>query len=263
MKQPELGRKLSDFRKEKGLTQEQLSEKSRVNIRTIQRIETGEVIPRVNTLKILLEILGRNFEEVNGDKDHYVVEKPGIIQLAWIAGTIIIACNIFYIGIALLRDIYFIGNVIQHLNAPLLMFSMVLLIIFNLGIVQVGKTFDNPYLIITAYIGILLIVLANITSIARIYTFNPHIQTAAKIFIALNGINGIFYGTGLIILKKELNDLALAAGIMMILNSVFLVIPVDIFQFIGLFFSVPSMLLQIFLFYKVQTKSFNVNISMV
>jgi transcriptional regulator with XRE-family HTH domain len=263
MKQPELGRKISEFRREKGLTQEQLSEKSRINIRTIQRIEAGEVIPRANTLKIILEILGRNFEEINGTKDHYVVEKPGIIQIAWIAGTMIIACNIFYIGIALLRDVYLIGNFIQFLNAPLLMFSMALLIIFNLGIIQVGKTFDNSYLVITAYIGIVLIVFANLTAIARPYVFSPYIQTVAKMFIALNGINGIFYGTGLILLKKELDDLALVAGIVMILASVFLIVPVDIFQFMGLFVSVPSMLLQIILFYKVQTKSIHLNASMV
>lgn len=263
MKQPELGMKISGFRKEKGLTQEQLSEKSRINIRTIQRIETGEVTPRINTLKIILEVLGKDFEEINGLKDHFVVEKPGIIQLAWISGTMIIACNLFYIVAALLRDVYLIGNIVQFLNTPVLMLSMVLLILLNLGIVQVGKTFDNPYLIITAYIGMILIVLSHFTAIARPYVFNPHINTAAKIFLALNGINGIFYGTGLIILKKELNDLALFAGIIMIITSFFFLVPVDIFQFIGLFFSVPSMLLQIIIFYRVQTKSIHGDILLV
>ena len=42
MKQPDLGLKVSEVRKEKGLTQEQLAEYCEVTPRTIQRIENGE-----------------------------------------------------------------------------------------------------------------------------------------------------------------------------------------------------------------------------
>lgn len=38
MKQPELGKKISELRKAKGLTQEELVEKCNLNVRTIQRI---------------------------------------------------------------------------------------------------------------------------------------------------------------------------------------------------------------------------------
>lgn len=38
MKQPELGKRISELRKEKGLTQEELVEKCNINVRTIQRI---------------------------------------------------------------------------------------------------------------------------------------------------------------------------------------------------------------------------------
>lgn len=58
MQQPELGRQLTALRKEKSLTQEELAEKSHVSVRTIQRIEAGEVMPRTITVKILLEALG-------------------------------------------------------------------------------------------------------------------------------------------------------------------------------------------------------------
>ena len=46
MQQPELGRRLTALRKERTLTQEELVEKSHVSVRTIQRIEAGEVLPR-------------------------------------------------------------------------------------------------------------------------------------------------------------------------------------------------------------------------
>jgi transcriptional regulator with XRE-family HTH domain len=44
-------------RKSKNLTQEQLAELSKVNLRTIQRIENNENTPRVYTLKLICDIL--------------------------------------------------------------------------------------------------------------------------------------------------------------------------------------------------------------
>lgn len=57
MKQPELGKKIYESRKAKGLTQEQLVEKCNLNVRTIQRIEAGDVTPRSHTIKSLFEVL--------------------------------------------------------------------------------------------------------------------------------------------------------------------------------------------------------------
>lgn len=51
MKQPELGKKILELRHSKGLTQNELAEKCNLSIRTIQRIELGEVIPRSFTIK--------------------------------------------------------------------------------------------------------------------------------------------------------------------------------------------------------------------
>lgn len=57
MKQPELGRKIIELRKKKGLTQEELVDKCKLNVRTLQRIESGEVNPRSYTVKIIFETL--------------------------------------------------------------------------------------------------------------------------------------------------------------------------------------------------------------
>ena len=57
MKQPELGKKIAILRTKKGLTQEELVNKCNINVRTIQRIETGEVTPRNSTIKIIFEAL--------------------------------------------------------------------------------------------------------------------------------------------------------------------------------------------------------------
>ncbi len=60
MRQPELGKKIAELRKAKGLTQEELVEKCNINVRTLQRIETGEVTPRSYTIKIIFAELDYN-----------------------------------------------------------------------------------------------------------------------------------------------------------------------------------------------------------
>lgn len=50
-------------RMEKGYTQKELSELSNISVRSIQRIENGEIIPRTYTLKTLAGILGRSYED--------------------------------------------------------------------------------------------------------------------------------------------------------------------------------------------------------
>jgi len=60
MKQPELGKKIAELRKAKGLTQEELVEKCNLNVRTLQRIESGEVTPRSYTIKVIFAALDCN-----------------------------------------------------------------------------------------------------------------------------------------------------------------------------------------------------------
>jgi XRE family transcriptional regulator, regulator of sulfur utilization len=60
-----LDQKILQLRKAKGITQEELAEDTRVSIRTIQRIESGESIPRPYTLKRIAEVLDVSYEELN------------------------------------------------------------------------------------------------------------------------------------------------------------------------------------------------------
>jgi len=50
--------KIKDLRKRRGFSQEQLAEESKLSLRTIQRIENGESIPRGDTLIKLTQALG-------------------------------------------------------------------------------------------------------------------------------------------------------------------------------------------------------------
>ena len=53
MNQHEIGNKIIELRKGKGLTQEELAIRCGINVRTVQRIEAGTVSPRIATLKLI------------------------------------------------------------------------------------------------------------------------------------------------------------------------------------------------------------------
>jgi transcriptional regulator with XRE-family HTH domain len=72
MNQPELGKKVAELRRAKGLTQEELVSKCNVTVRTLQRIESGVVTPRSYTIKTLFAALDYdiyNFSESSPSKE--------------------------------------------------------------------------------------------------------------------------------------------------------------------------------------------------
>lgn len=60
----EIAKKIVESRKSKGLSQEELAELSKVNLRTIQRIENNENEPRGKTLILVCDALDLNVEEL-------------------------------------------------------------------------------------------------------------------------------------------------------------------------------------------------------
>jgi len=83
MNQPDLGKKIADLRRAKGFTQEELVEKCNLSVRTLQRIESGEVSPRSYTLKVIFAALDYDFydsSEVKLSK----FSKTGFIISNWL-----------------------------------------------------------------------------------------------------------------------------------------------------------------------------------
>ena len=71
MNQPDIGLKVAELRQGKGITQEQLAEYCEVSTRTIQRIESGEVEPRVFTRNNLSNVLEFDFGEDNTQNETF------------------------------------------------------------------------------------------------------------------------------------------------------------------------------------------------
>nr|WP_295930638.1 helix-turn-helix domain-containing protein [uncultured Dyadobacter sp.] len=57
--------KIRTLRKAKGLSQETLAENAGINLRTLQRIESGNVIPRGETLRLIAQALEVSVEELS------------------------------------------------------------------------------------------------------------------------------------------------------------------------------------------------------
>jgi transcriptional regulator with XRE-family HTH domain len=53
-----IGQQIKDGRVAKGYTQQELSDLTGISLRSVQRIEKGEVVPRQYTLRVLAEKLG-------------------------------------------------------------------------------------------------------------------------------------------------------------------------------------------------------------
>jgi len=98
MKQPELGKKISELRKAKGLTQEELVERCNLNVRTIQRIEAGEVTPRSYTVKALFEALDYKWVELKSGFSEENQKVPTYLYLAFAAGLLYFFLAFFEIG---------------------------------------------------------------------------------------------------------------------------------------------------------------------
>jgi N-acetylmuramoyl-L-alanine amidase len=81
MRQPELGKKIAELRKAKGLTQEELVAECNLNVRTIQRIESGVVMPRSYTVRIIFAALDYNDSFENIPKN---VSEIGYVYTNWL-----------------------------------------------------------------------------------------------------------------------------------------------------------------------------------
>lgn len=104
--------KIKELRESKGLSQEELSEKAGISLRTIQRMENGESIPRGSTLKniassldVSLDYFNTIPEEIN---DSTLTEQTKLerkrIRIPWyiIGYTIIGLSSGFIVGLVMI-----------------------------------------------------------------------------------------------------------------------------------------------------------------
>lgn len=132
MKNNELAQKVKTLRTRKGLSQEELAEKTGLNLRTIQRIENGETAPRGDSLKRLAEVFGVSAEEIT---DWTVVEDKGYLMGLVLSALTFFAFPLLGIIAPLVMWVNKKGKVkdIDEVAKGLINFQITLVVIFVAG----------------------------------------------------------------------------------------------------------------------------------
>lgn len=237
MKQPELGKKLNEIRNQKGITQKELSDLCSVDIRTIQRIEAGEVEPRMSTVKILAAAL-ENDELISNHNvsglNNTQLKKTLLISL--IAG-------VFYFFNFILYSVV-VPNFTSISGGPVLfILSMIHVIsggLFFMGFILTGWKYKNNLLLITSVSIIILIALFVIVDMLARVTGNQVFGYFIRAVVLLIGFGGVLFGLGL--LKTGTHDKVwfIVAGIMQIVQNIMFLIPFMAVQYVGLWLAIPA-----------------------
>lgn len=264
MKQPELGNKISEIRRQRGLTQEELVEQCNINVRTIQRIEAGEVTPRSYTIKTILEVLGVEFDEVinteytKGKFDAFLgINSSNIknqINIAWIFGIVF-----FLISFAEYPMDFMHLEEHDSVSKPwyiiVKLISVLSFTLFMRGFIIAGNLYKNHLLSITTFLIIIINIFFVAVDVTTLFVLEEIKDIIVVSKLVVYGVLGILMGIGILLLRKHIDTIALMTGILMITAS-FCVVTV-ILSPAYLFLSIPLELMQIILLYMVAKKLSN------
>ncbi len=269
MKQPELGKKILELRTAKGLTQEELVEKCNISVRTIQRIEAGEVTPRIYTVKTILAALDYDLNQMS-DNGNSIFEsligwlkrimlididlnKPSDflikqLNMAWILGIFYFIIGFFegaaeYFRFEESRMIFSNGIYIT-----IKVFACVTFVFFQRGFILIGGLFKNYLLKISSFIlicGTILLIGYDVISIFYDSAEREFILGASALTF---GFIDIIYGIALIRLQKSVGRISKYAGLLEIIGGCFLL--TIILAFVGFLIFIPAVLLEIIIIFK-------------
>ena len=262
MKQPELGKRILELRKSKGFTQEELVEKCNINVRTIQRIEAGEVSPRNFTLRTILEALGVDADAFFGPSIHEETtmtvtakERSGL-QMSWLGGIFFAIFAMFGVIVESVFWDYenpFDGELIYLSLYGVL--TLGALFFFLRGYKILGDLLNNKVLTAATFvyfISELFLIIAAI--VFTVYDFEGTFKEMSWGIpvVMLIGIAELLMGIGILKLKDQLGDFAQVIGILKIINGAFFM--TVILFFVGIFLVLPVLILEIVFLYLASEK---------
>jgi transcriptional regulator with XRE-family HTH domain len=250
MKQPELGKRLNEIRIQKGITQKELSDLCSIDIRTIQRIEAGEVEPRMSTLKILAAAL--EYDELIVNQNVPVIKNE---QLRF-AMLVSVIAGIFYFFNFILYSVV-IPNFTSISGGPVLFLLSTIHVIsgglFFMGFIITGWKYKNYLLLFTSVSIIILIVLFVIVDMLARVSGNQVFGYIIRAVVLLIGIGGVLFGLGLLKAGTLGKVWLIVAGILQIIQNLMFVIPWLPVQYIGLWLAIPAnFILLLILFFELK-----------
>jgi transcriptional regulator with XRE-family HTH domain len=151
---------IRSLRKAKGLSQEALAEKAKINLRTLQRIETGNVVPRGETLRLLAQALDVSVEDFSaaiGESPVVLQEDTGFLKLMnlsaltfWIFpfGNVIVPLVLWILKRKTVTGVHDLGKRILNFQITwsLIIYGLTFVSMFSM---ISGTFFINPFLVVT------------------------------------------------------------------------------------------------------------------
>ena len=217
LKQPQLGQTILNLRQLKKLTQEELVEQCNINVRTLQRIEAGDVTPRDFTVRSILTALEYDIDQIQ--KSIELKSGNRKLQVAWIAGAIYFVLGLFEAVADFNRfteDLPFYFN-LAYTSIKLV--AVISFVFFMMGFVVVGEQYKSSIIKIGAWLMAATVAIMGIYDIISL--FSP--MTEEEFWLIKGGEGVMFgaadivFGIGLLKLTKELGNMAKVAGLLEIL----------------------------------------------
>ncbi|WGK65660.1 helix-turn-helix domain-containing protein [Croceiramulus getboli] len=239
MKQPELGRKILALRQQKGFTQEELVEQCNISVRTIQRIEAGEVTPRVYTVKNILAALDRDLDDLQESPLESKMKQAFLLKidetknvsflftqlhLGWIAGILSMIAFIFQLiedaTYMATGDFYFGSLFYVNLGIVSILFFA-----FHMrAFVLIGELFKSVMLKTVAILFIVVNTLLALYNIIDLHFEYLPVEAYSVLYAVLYGLMYLLFGVALLRLKG-LGPLPPVTGIIqMVIGFMFITI---------------------------------------
>jgi transcriptional regulator with XRE-family HTH domain len=226
MKQPLLGQKILEWRKAKGLTQEELVERCNINVRTIQRIEAGEVTPRSYTVKAILEVLEVKVDEI----EKMLLEKEEIhatdnfnswMKFSFIAGIVYLVAAI----VEVILDAYLImekpsfSREFGYIYTFLKISAFILFIMFTSGFYKLGDFFSN---LLMKVVSVFLILITGAIIIEDVITYWLEIEIVSGLVMRsmVAGVLYIFFAISFLYLSKGKGSIYVISGVFGLLTGI-------------------------------------------
>lgn len=280
MRQPQLGRKILELRKAKGLTQEELVEMCNLNVRTIQRIEAGEVTPRPYTIKVIFEVLGFDDKEEPCLQPGDILEKlrrtaavPKVkvdpklrksLTFSLFAGI----CYYLLVFVETGMDISWINERLNAISVPSLFWMyelspvlpfwyilvklsvLVGLALFLKGFYLLGSKWDNRWLSAASMFYIIITGLIILIDIWMFLGLNWPTEFVLVSQSILYGLGLLLFSLSLLTIQREVGPSALVVGAMGVVNGV--LFATVVFALFGLLMLALVELLQLLLLFKIR-----------
>ena len=214
MQQPELGKKILELRKANGLTQEDLVARCNINVRTIQRIEAGEVTPRSHTIRSIFAALDIDFDQIQTSAPPLPSKNAAQWFLFAFLGGLIYFILAFWE--AFMDYQLSTSQVINHSPWKYTMLKLSIMVfysLFMLGFYQMGLIWKNSWIKPASLLAIAAIVVCIAVDLYMFYNIDTDpLPLMAAQAITFGSIYTIF-GFGLFKYKNEFGNLAIGAGI--------------------------------------------------